>query len=804
MQLYILGIIIAAIILVVTLMLTAYIYLFLCTKFPAQKFKIEVGIVGFVLFSSLVVRLYIGYASLPENETFDGGVMSFFNGLISAIGGLTFESPLDISDMQMVSGLAICFYYGIIIYAGLVIMLVLTVGISYELYSRVQLMNVRGRFISYYVFTSITPDTILLAQDIKRRLSAEKDDVHKIFRRRSYAIIFFENSEESFSRKNPLHCKLMEEGFYFYSSFRRNNRGETVSFLKTFNFKRRDFIRDEEGKRRNKLFNVFAMDDCGGFEGDNGELVFDDLQSVLNAYTVSRNGGLKNDIPTTVNYFLLTGGEINYESYERRLNGVFGAHFKAHPAAGENAEELKRGIRERIQVNVFNEATLSSQDLVEERKLNLISKGYNAFALDTAGDENGAYRAVIIGFGKTGQYAMKVLYTHTASLKKTEKGYTPTRFIADVYDMTIDGKSGVFAYNHPMFRCINESGGVPAPTEEVIKAADCVDSLAYSELYKSYSAKTGGSAEQAKAFVDGNMQPPIAVFHNQSCFKYPFMQSATADAAIWEAGACGVRDFVVALGNDEPNITMANMLIDSYKRYILSGGKCAHVTIYVNLLETENADRINWGKGTAEEALLSAPYSVEDGKVVSPRLSVVTFGSRADMFSYRTLIDDYGPRLYNYGYMLLTEDEYKGQFDSFVSELKIDYDSYRCNHTVADKWLNLTPYFRRSNISAQLFAVNYHGYFTHDGGEPDEQTYEYLTRLEHERWDRFFISHGWTYADYGKSEKAMRRVIKQHNCLCPYDVMLDDYTKVYDRANVRLGSVGGIVYGGERKNGEEN
>ena len=79
----------------------------------------------------------------------------------------------------------------------------------------------------------------------------------------------------------------------------------------------------------------------------------------------------------------------------------------------------------------------------------------------------------------------------------------------------------------------------------------------------------------------------------------------------------------------------------------------------------------------------------------------------------------------------------------------------------------------------------------------------FLGRLEHERWCRFYISHGWTYADYNARDREIKnacRNIRQHNCLCPYDEMLEEDTKKYDAFNVRLGFIGGIVFGGKKEN----
>ncbi|MDE6557678.1 MAG: hypothetical protein K2K39_01075, partial [Clostridia bacterium] len=587
---YALGIVLAAVVLAAALLLTVGLYLNYCSRHPSRKFRAEVFVILTVTVLSLVVRVAIGIATLPENSL-AGGVKSFLHALFSAVAGLTFNSLLELGDMQMVNGILASLYYGIIVYASLVFLIVVTVGLSYEFYSRVQMRGLRRRYSCYYIFTAITPDSIILAQDIKRR-EEKKQGSSK--RRKNFAIIFFEDGQESFSRKNALHRVIMENGFFYYSDFRRTDRGEVVSFLQTFKFRQKDVKGDDNGENRNKLFYVFATGDCGGFEGDNGELVFEDLTAVLKRYVrVDKDGNLINGIPTAVNYFLLTGGEINYESYEFRLHSTVSEHLKS---IGINADKkLTDEIKKSLQVNVFNEATLSSQNMVERRKRNLSSQSAGAFNKDILPDGDGVYRIAVLGFGKTGQYAMEELYVQSAHLESKDGKYIPARFIADVYDPTADDKSGLFAYNHPLIRCINEETAELSPAKKLLSRADSVEGQAFDALYGEYSHLSGASREEAKRYVDENMQFPVVAFHAKSGFTYPFMDSESADAAVNEAVKNNVRAFVVALGDDERDIAMANVLIDAFKRAYVLGGALPErrVAIYVNLIECRSAGRLN-------------------------------------------------------------------------------------------------------------------------------------------------------------------------------------------------------------------
>lgn len=789
------GIIIAAVVLIGALVGTIAAYLAYCTRHPSRKLKAEFFVVGIAAAASLVIRMVIGFASLPE-ISLTGGVASFLHGLFSAVAGLTFNSLLELGDVA--GGILACLYYGIVAYASFVFLAVVTVGLSYEFYSRVQMRGLRRRFCAYYIFTAITPDTILFALSIKKHFEEEAKKGGKRSKRK-HVIIFYENGEESFSRKNQLHRKLMENGFYYYSDFRRDDKGDVVSFLKKFKFRKCDCERDDCGDARNKLFNVFAMGDCGGFEGENGEIVFGDMTAVLKAYVYAKNGEIVNDIPTTVNYYLLTGGEINFESYEHRLSKVFddclGADGVREITERKNIKsDCLKLLKEKIQLNVFNEATLSSQSLVSARMRNLAAKGEGAFALDAACDEKGAYRIAVLGFGKTGQYAMEELYTQTAYLGD---GYKPSRFIADIYDVAVGDKSGLFAYNHPFFRCLNEESGAPADTEAVVKRADKLSGEAYDMLYNQAKKVCGVSDAEAKAFVDKYMQFPVAVFHAKSCFEFPFMSSDSASAAVNEVCKTGLRDFVVALGDDEKNIAMANALIDNFKCAYYAGGRdkiARHITIYVNLIEAESVDRLNWHSGDIE--IFSAGY----GEGVKPFLSVVPFGSREEMFSYATLIDDYCARLYDFGYSALSGwvDGVSGK--DFVKALASDYSAYRGDKRVSDGWLLKTPFVKLSNKSSHAYSVNYYEKYKLCGGNVTPEDMELMSRTEHERWNRFHISHGWIYAPYDRAEKGVRRAMRQHDCLCPYDKVLEESTKKYDEINVELGFIEGMVFGdGEQR-----
>lgn len=821
--LYIVGILISVAVLVIAIGATVLGYLAYCSKHPMRKLRAEIFIVISACIISLVIRMAIGFAATPK-ASLTGGVESFLYGILSTVAGLMFDAPAELSSFEFVNGFLVCMYYGLIAYVGFVFLAVITVGVSYEVYSSIQTWFVRFRkHCTYYIITSVNQDTLVLAENIKK--------IEKKKKGHSHVIIFYENGENAFSRKNPLHRKLMSDGFYYFSDPRCKDNGDTVSFLKKFKFKKRHCVKDDVAENHGKLFYVFAFDNSGDYESCNADVVFDDVQATLEEYVGEKQGISQNGLPTVLNYYVLTSGRVNFESYDRRLKETVDARIEKLPEAfywdgkGKKPKNLYDYVDSQIQINVVSEATLSAHSLVLARKARLNELGDEAFERDAEPDGNGAYRVAVIGFGRTGVVATEELYTHTAKLIKTENGYTPVQFIADIYDLNIDEKSGIFAYNHPLFRCINDKSGNISPTADVLATAKTVGGEAFGVLYSEYREQSGKTDEQARDFIDKNMSFPIAVMHKGNCFGYPFLSGMGTETAVAAAAENNVRDFVVALGNDERNIEMANMIIDSFRRLFLNAElagknlKFPHVKIYVNIIDSRNKSLINWRWGV-DEQLFTRPYGGDE----RPRLSVIPFGFREEMYSYETFVEDYRERIYNYGYTLLTdiieaEKEHKAEkqrlYDQFRDNLNKDYNYYRNSEEVIDKWMTLSQYLRLSNRSALDFSINYYKYKQLQIKNNLSIDKDFLTRLEHERWNRFFISHGWVYARYykhldktgltkeeideaKKKEKNLRRQVRHHNCICPFDEMLDEYTKDYDRGNVELGFIRGIVFGEEK------
>ena len=91
------------------------------------------------------------------------------------------------------------------------------------------------------------------------------------------------------------------------------------------------------------------------------------------------------------------------------------------------------------------------------------------------------------------------------------------------------------------------------------------------------------------------MKFPWITFHKASCFQTRFMRYLDGESGI--AGECREKNkllcnaFIIALGDDEANIKMANSLIDDLKHESAFTNKRSSVypqMIYVNLRDEKN------------------------------------------------------------------------------------------------------------------------------------------------------------------------------------------------------------------------
>ena len=815
-MLLVVGIIIGIILLIALLAGFIIFYFALRKKWPYRRIGNEVIVISTVFLMAFAIRLAVVLCDPALSVSLDNietGVSAVFYVLYSTIGGLSFEGIDGLTSLSAV-GIMQSVYYGVLVVAGLIVLLIISVKISYEWYSYLALRGrrlVMRKYRRIFVFTDVTEESLLLAADIKRtngNSRAQNDGSDKpVRKKRDYLIVFTSDRLDPFDRKNEMHREIMCNGYYYYS-YKNNRPREGSSILKILGLKS-SFDEDAVYKKEVHIFALKNDKELRAAEEDNSDLLFKDIEATLNDFTINcveeptekgeddkqktrKKADKKNSyvgLPCVLKYYVLSNRSVNYQFFIRMLN-------KCVP---------EESCRRFFQINILNEAVLSARDMIERLKSYYIKQRnvaewenyLKAFSLN----EKNAYRTCILGFGDKGEQAMKQLYMHecvnmldfskgTREICGQEEndGQNSKKFIADVYDTRMDELSGKFSYAHPLYACLNESG---------IEDENIIYKKAKESYVSSYPAD-----KNAETYFN-NMHLPIVVFRNKSCFGLGFMKNIDenfAGARVVEAR--NYRSFVVTLGDDNKNISMANLLLDDFK-HELSGshkkpsgdnlapagnieGSCGVPKIlFVSIRNEKNISRINW--------------SSNDEKEYENDLIVIPFGCRTNVWSCKMISDDKAAK-YNWAY-----NQACGMVSNIEKGEPIDYKQLydkliTVNNIVPKEYLSLwygkvDCFKQESNRMVSDFVFN--NYFAIQknkkaGGWSLESDTD-LSQLEHIRWNRFHINNGWTFFPYDSQAKARKEEIKEHRYLCPF-AKLEDGTKAYDKVNIYISQEQSIVF----------
>lgn len=815
-MLLVVGIIIGIILLIALLAGFIIFYFALRKKWPYRRIGNEVIVISTVFLMAFAIRLAVVLCDPALSVSLDNietGVSAVFYVLYSTIGGLSFEGIDGLTSLSAV-GIMQSVYYGVLVVAGLIVLLIISVKISYEWYSYLALRGrrlVMRKYRRIFVFTDVTEESLLLAADIKRtndNFRAQNDGSDKpVRKKRDYLIVFTSDRLDPFDRKNEMHREIMCNGYYYYS-YKNNRPREGSSILKILGLKS-SFDKDAVYKKEVHIFALKNDKELRAAEEDNSDLLFKDIEATLNDFTINcveeptekgeddkqktrKKEDKKNSyvgLPCVLKYYVLSNRSVNYQFFIRMLN-------KCVP------EESSRRF---FQINILNEAVLSARDMIERLKSYYIKQRnvaewenyLKAFSLN----EKNAYRTCILGFGDKGEQAMKQLYMHecvnmldfskgTGEICGQEEndGQNSKKFIADVYDTRMDELSGKFSYAHPLYACLNESG---------IEDENIIYKKAKESYVSSYPAD-----KNAETYFN-NMHLPIVVFRNKSCFGLGFMKNIDENfAGARVVQARNYRSFVVTLGDDNKNISMANLLLDDFK-HELSGspkkqsgdnpapagnieGSCGVPKIlFVSIRNEKNISRINWSSNDEEE--------------YKNNLIVIPFGCRTNVWSCKMISDDKAAK-YNWAYnqacKMVSEIEkgepidYEQLYEQLGPVKNIDPPKY------LSLWYGKVDCFKQeSNRMVSDFVFN--NYFAiqknKEAGDWSLEKDTDLSQLEHIRWNRFHINNGWTFFPYGQKEKARKEEIKEHRYLCPF-AQLGDGTKAYDKVNIYISQEQSIVF----------
>ncbi len=744
-------------------------YVNLRNKYPHRKLLNELIVFGGALLLGAVVRFLAILRMDPTVWEIFGAsdqiwkIPAIWMSVVySLFGGVAFEGSYDITDFSsLLNG---TLYYGAITYVGIVFLLVISIKISYEWYSYFKLAGFMRKFDRYYIFTDLSEASLLIAMEIHREERKRKEG--------KYAVIFTGDELEPLDKSTDVYRTIVDHGFYYWSYQKKLKKSQEVSLVKKLRCSKEYFAKqdalDRTHRDYHKRVHIFATredEELRGMENHNSDIVFDDIRAVLRDYCGKDGTG----IPTVINYYLLTRNDTDYEHYQRKLDDVVGRFAKKQGKVEAFEEEYKKYL----QLHFVNEAKLMADDLLTATQKDFF-RGERDFAenyplyekcmgLDKGTD---VYRVAVMGFGKVGQYALKELFIHSANVK--EDGGA-TQFIADVYDEDALSRSGEFAYAHPFFLCKTAEADEPRSNEALVEWGRAQRSSALHSLYD------GGAVAKYRLTPEriyNEMGFPIVHFHEVSCFKKCFMR-AMDDGMNIDSDKVQYRAYVVSLGDDERDLSMANLLIDEFKHDLLSKTERAETmkTIFVHIRDKKNVDRLSWSKA--------------DKRRLGTVLRVIPFGCNKNIWAYNDLIDDEDDSLFSFVYGEISAADAEGRkalYDELSSTGGLYLTKVKGDTKHKDAWRKETPFKKQSNRCVRRYALNYYAF----EGKEERSPAEYQA-LEHLRWNRFHIANGWVYAEYPAEEKSYRKLNREHNCLCPFG-MVDETTKEYDKYNVEIGN----------------
>lgn len=841
-----LGILIGVVVLAAAYAVTMCGYFALRRKMPGAKFFVEIVIMGVAVAFSFCVKLTV--YMLQEGDNIEDGAAALFFAVYKAVAGLALDG---IDSVSQLGGLVNCLYSGVSLYAVLVFFSVISAKASYETYSYFALRLLGSTMkdgTDIYIFMTATEDALTLADDIAAREIYAKDDDEKLDlrtrvarvplrikamlggkklasgeKKRRCIIVFSGDGIGVFDRKDPLHREIMARGYYYWN-FDKVKYGSEKSLLK-----RLHLYKDNAGcgrsRERDVEYKFFALAlnaDLKGSEATNADRVYDEVAAMTDEATAGKAPFVK------ASFYFMVASEINYEAYKRRMNDVVQDHLirsdidtnrldgalaaefycelDKYASTARDSAEIERKkrdlfcekcakvIRKYYALYAFSESKLAVRTLIEGRT-KLFEKAIasaKACGKDMlAGDRlpiadfvgnGGKYRVMVLGFGKTGQLALNALFSDTAYLD--EDGVQPG-FAADIYD--VDARAGLFSSEHPMYLCASANKRYATMDEkEFADNTEC-------QLKKIEKAFAPIAAEgYAMDEIVKKTRLPRLVFHEVSCFEPGFfdeLDRQTEKSGKNVARKLEYNAYVIALGDDESNIAMANALLDDFKHEKNADGGSGNVIVYVNVRDRRNRCRIGW--------------SEDDVARSGGHINVVLFGDASDMYTYRNIVDIEDDKKFNYAYQLvggytkydgkdkkIGEVTVHNKFEADIAKIFADFGKpnaagedfeKKVKDVVAllaerigadpeeseQKWMECSMMDRESNYGARRFGRLLA--LIMDAKPVDDKLLMRLSEIEHIRWMRLMMAYGWIYS--GKKDKE----IKEHDNLCPFEMLpIDD------------------------------
>lgn len=767
-----LGVALAVVVLIGVYLLTMLAYFAVRKRNPDCKYLIEVVMVILSFGLSFVTKLAI--LLVNDHACFEDGFTAVLDAIYFSIGALAFDGiDMGVFGMSALN----CLYSGTSVYAGIIFLSVVTAKASFDVYSGIRILflrfspSMRKGLVDLYLFNVANEECLLMAKSIDERYQTGERGGKK------HLIIFSGETLESFDRKNAIHREIMANG-YFYWQFSVSEKSAPKSLLKRFGFYiDNDFTQKNttiDGVGEVHFFAFAKNSELSGLECENNNVVSSEISALTKEYLTAP---IKKR--SIVNFYLLTNTAIDYVFYNNFVRKTVADAIEASEVKPD--EQLREKLTNfYFQLKVINEAELVAKNL-SQRRSNLFAsaskeRSENLFLQDANGDGQNPFRAMVLGFGKTGQCALKELITATAFV---DENGNAKPFYADVYEANAGDQFGIYLANHPQCICTNLG----------IRASG-VEGSDISEQLKEGVKRAYSSTNVAFERIEKGLCFPVIALHSVSCFSYEFINYLDEKMVCERQGEKSNKSrynaFIVALGNDEDNIKMANSLLYNLKREKCDSAKNTMLqTVYVNIRDKRNIARVLW--------------SLEDEKRHA-NLKVITFGESREIYSYSYVIDKDKEIAYNHLYNNLVEQNSESgrlaleevrsalqskddkNYDQALQNLYEGLPKYSKEVATAE-WLKLDVWRKQSTSAANRFSENYKTFLSLD--QLSGKNLYRLASIEHERWCRFYVMDGWSYGDYSSNDKAYYQANRYHKCICPME-MLDLSVVIYDVGNVLI------------------
>ncbi len=453
-------------------------------------------------------------------------------------------------------------------------------------------------------------------------------------------------------------------------------------------------------------------------------------------------------------FFMYDDQNINISgSYNLRklLNKSFfnsGNTFKIHCWARQGAKtqilEVPEGMTDHTEINILDISRLSVQSLLQSPENHPVQ----FVDVDTStATVSSDFRAIIVGFGETGQDALRFVYEFGAFLDS---------HCADINNQ--------LSFRSP-FHC-----------DVIDKDMETLRPLFLSKTPALTSTDSAYNMQQAFGEWTPNKYDPLVSFHTGALNSNAYIQ-------LMEKKLATANYIVLALGNDELNLRALNDLMAMAVK--LRNGDLKRMRIFVRCYSSEYSKVMK---------------SQEDyyNQMFSETHPVKMFGSEKSLFSFQYVVDDQiidNAKDYYQAYKDLKQDPQDTTWDARHNDGKNINRKKRSsvkrkeqqdinNFLHMETKLKLIGECNPKELANAILFINEGKDFTYVDGTPEsiKTLYNNLARTEHLRWNASHEMLGYIMNE-GTGCNEMN---KTHNCLVPWE-MLPMVTERYNKKAIEEG-----------------